>query len=72
MKQVFLLVFALLPMLTDAQPSYTPIRQALNTGQWEFRQAGKPDWKPVKVPVSVHTALLQNDMIEDPFCRYNE
>ncbi|HAD13843.1 MAG TPA: hypothetical protein DCF33_15560, partial [Saprospirales bacterium] len=72
MKQVFLLVFALLPMLTDAQPSYTPIRQALNTGQWEFRQAGKPDWKPVKVPVSVHTALLQNGMIEDPFWRDNE
>jgi beta-mannosidase len=72
MKQVFLFVFALLPMLTDAQPSYTPIRQALNTGQWEFRQAGKPDWKPVKVPVSVHTALLQNGMIEDPFWRDNE
>ncbi|MBL7808381.1 MAG: glycoside hydrolase family 2 protein [Saprospiraceae bacterium] len=72
MKQVFLLAIALLPMLTDAQPSYTPIRQALNTGQWEFRQVGKPDWKPVKVPVSVHTALLQNGMIEDPFWRDNE
>lgn len=59
-------------MLTEAQPSYTPIRQALNSGQWTFRQAGKPDWKPVQVPVSVHTALVQNSMIEDPFWRDNE
>ncbi|MCC7466571.1 MAG: hypothetical protein IT261_09890, partial [Saprospiraceae bacterium] len=72
MKQVLLLVIALFPMLTEAQPNYTPIRQALNSGQWTFRQAGKPEWKPVKVPVSVHTALLQNGMIEDPFWRDNE
>jgi beta-mannosidase len=66
----FLLILA--PMITEAQPSYTPFRQPLNTGQWEFRQANTPSWKPVKIPVSAHTALLQNGMIEDPFYRDNE
>jgi hypothetical protein len=36
----FLLILA--PMITEAQISYTPLRQPLNTGQWEFRQANTP------------------------------
>jgi len=54
-----------------AQNSYLPVRQPIQA-VWEFRQVGKPDWKPAKVPGSVHTALLQNKMIEDPFYRDNE
>ncbi|MBC7776743.1 MAG: glycoside hydrolase family 2 protein [Phycisphaerae bacterium] len=66
----FLLI--LVPMISEAQPNYAPLRQPLSTGQWEFRQANTPAWKPVKIPVSAHTALLQNGMIEDPFWRDNE
>lgn len=72
MKRLITLALLLLPMITEAQPNYLPLRQPLSTGQWEFRQANTPAWKPVKIPASAHTALLQNGMIEDPFYRDNE
>jgi beta-mannosidase len=67
------LLALLLPMLTQAQTNaFMPRRQALDQSAWSFRQAFTGDWKPVKIPVSAHTALLQNGMIEDPFYRDNE
>ncbi|MFN0037057.1 MAG: glycosyl hydrolase 2 galactose-binding domain-containing protein [Saprospiraceae bacterium] len=72
MNRFFAIALLLSPMSTEAQTNYAPLRQPLATGQWEFRQANTPAWKPVKIPVSAHTALLQNGMIEDPFWRDNE
>jgi len=40
--------------------------------QWEFRQADNDKWLPATVPGSVHTDLLKNKLIEDPFFRLNE
>jgi len=70
----YFLVFAFsLPMLLQAQPvSFTPVHQKIPASNWTFRQALTGDWKPVTIPVSAHTALLQNGMIEDPFYRDNE
>ncbi|HKO62248.1 MAG TPA: glycoside hydrolase family 2 TIM barrel-domain containing protein, partial [Pyrinomonadaceae bacterium] len=39
---------------------------------WQFREAGKPAWYPATVPGCVHTDLLNNKLIEDPFYRDNE
>jgi len=39
---------------------------------WQFREAGKIDWHPATVPGCVHTDLLANKLIEDPFFRDNE
>ena len=39
---------------------------------WTFKQAGEGDWLPATVPGCVHTDLLDNGMIEDPFYRLNE
>jgi len=39
---------------------------------WKFRQAGKTEWLSATVPGSVHTDLLDNDIIKDPFHRVNE
>lgn len=39
---------------------------------WEFSQVGLENWKPASVPGTVHTDLLQNEVIEDPFYRTNE
>ena len=39
---------------------------------WEFREVKKEDWHPATVPGSVHTDLLANKLIEDPFYRDNE
>ncbi|MBT8728203.1 glycoside hydrolase family 2 protein [Bacteroides uniformis] len=39
---------------------------------WKFRQARLTNWYPDTVPGVVHTDLLQNKIIEDPFFRLNE
>ena len=39
---------------------------------WRFRQAGKDEWHPATVPGCIHTDLLANKLIEDPFFRDNE
>lgn len=39
---------------------------------WQFHQMGKNDWNPAKVPGEVHTDLLKNKLIPDPFYRDNE
>ncbi len=43
----------------------------LNSG-WQFSQAGMNEWKPATVPGTVHTDLLNNKLISDPFYRTNE
>jgi len=43
----------------------------INAG-WQFREAGKTDWHNATVPGCVHTDLLANKLIEDPFYRDNE
>ena len=49
----------------------SPLRQELNEG-WKFRQARLTNWYPASVPGVVHTDLLANGIIEDPFFRLNE
>lgn len=49
----------------------SPLRKELNEG-WKFRQARLTNWYPARVPGVVHTDLLANGIIEDPFFRLNE
>src|SRR6201989_1789340 len=43
------------------------------TNGWKFRESGKGgEWRKASVPGSVHTDLLANKLIEDPFYRDNE
>jgi beta-mannosidase len=39
---------------------------------WQFREVGKEEWHPATVPGCVHTDLLKNKLIDDPFYRDNE
>ncbi len=39
---------------------------------WRFRQARGDNWYPATVPGTVHTDLMANEIIEDPFFRLNE
>jgi beta-mannosidase len=39
---------------------------------WKFRAAGQNMWYPAEVPGCVHTDLLRNKLIEDPFSANNE
>ncbi len=72
MKNIYLTLFLsfFLPMVTDAQQTNV-IRQTIQS-PWEFRQAGKGEWRPTEAPVSIHTALLRHGLIEDPYYRDNE
>lgn len=48
-----------------------PVRQPLGDG-WRFRQARLENWYPATVPGTVHTDLMANGLIEDPYFRLNE
>lgn len=66
--RLLFLVFALFQSVTaDAQP----LRQHLHEG-WSFRQVRGTNWYPATVPGVVHTDLLNNKLIDDPFYRLNE
>jgi beta-mannosidase len=47
------------------------IQKEINEG-WTFRQAGEDEWLPATVPGTVHTDLMANGVIEDPYYRLNE
>jgi len=47
------------------------VQQEINSG-WQFQQVGKDNWYPATVPGVVHTDLLNNGLIDDPFFRLNE
>lgn len=73
---VFSLLLLLLVQQTAAQ---TPARVAQGSkmrimldGGWKFREAGKDAWYPAIVPGCVHTDLMNNRLIGDPFYRDNE
>lgn len=46
-------------------------RRELSDG-WKFRQGRSEIWYPATVPGTVHTDLMANEIIEDPFFRLNE
>jgi len=61
--------FMLISSSSEAQTSV--INMKLNKN-WEFRQTGTTTWMPATVPGTVHTDLLDNKKIEDPYYRLNE
>lgn len=58
-------------LLSSALLMAVPLRKELNEG-WKFRQARLSNWYPATVPGVVHTDLIANKIIEDPFFRLNE
>ncbi len=41
-------------------------------GNWEFSKAGDDRWYPATVPGTVHTDLMANGLIPDPYLGFNE
>ncbi|MBR0340220.1 MAG: glycoside hydrolase family 2 protein, partial [Alistipes sp.] len=48
-----------------------PVQQQLHEG-WQFKQNRGTNWFSATVPGVVHTDLMANEIIEDPFFRLNE
>ena len=67
----------LLFLTTNPLHAAEPVSRPLNSG-WQFRavgdvdQPGVKDWHPAQVPGVVHTDLLSNGLIPEPFERDNE
>jgi len=66
---VYLFIFA--GCKTEPKDPNLMLQKEINEG-WTFSQVGENDWLPAKVPGTVHTDLLANERIEDPFFRLNE
>src|SRR3989440_5294356 len=79
MSRFSITILILLAVMSGAAQSQTrskptdlsKIRMPVVTG-WQFREAGKDKWSPASVPGCVHTDLLNNKLIDDPFYRDNE
>jgi beta-mannosidase len=69
----FIMVFLAVPLLFSCshEKNSQIIEMSLNEN-WSFSQAGKDNWLPATVPGCVHTDLLANKLIPDPFYRMNE
>ncbi|WP_346859053.1 glycoside hydrolase family 2 protein [uncultured Draconibacterium sp.] len=78
MKSIFrvqtLAALFLLITVACTQTSKDPklmIQNEINSN-WMFNQVGQDEWLPATVPGTVHTDLIDNEKIEDPFYRLNE
>lgn len=67
--QVLLIVF--FASCSDEQTD-RELKEVVLTDNWGFKALGDSTWLPAKVPGTVHTDLLKNGKIEDPFYRLNE
>lgn len=67
----FKVLFTIVLLLFCTYTSVGMIQKEINSG-WKFRQARLTNWYPAKVPGVIHTDLLANKIIEDPFLRLNE
>ena len=62
-----LLAAFMIPFGADAEVNSRKLHD-----NWRFRQGRSDIWYPATVPGTVHTDLMANDIIEDPFFRLNE
>lgn len=67
------MIFLLPVLVVNGQPASNSGKTVMTIDAgWQFREAGKTDWHTATVPGCVHTDLLANKLIEDPFYRDNE
>jgi len=70
----FILLF-LLPFLIFISAGNSAFAGSIKTelnSNWEFKASGWKNWYKAEVPGFIHTDLLSNDLIPDPFFRDNE
>ena len=73
MKNKFVLLIILFSILVNFgcvnKKSFSNIKLSEN---WTFRNVNTENWYPAQVPGHIHTDLLKNDLISDPFLGMNE
>jgi beta-mannosidase len=68
---LLLISFSAHPQSGLSRSSGGKLSVPINAG-WQFREVGKDAWHTATVPGCVHTDLLANHLIDDPFYRDNE
>ena len=68
MKKLLLIIAAIATAMSAGAEVNS---REINEG-WRFRQWRGENWYPATVPGTVHTDLMANEIIEDPFFRLNE
>lgn len=74
MKSKFALTLAIAMFTSTLSPTFTEagvVKQNLDK-DWKFRQARQGNWHDAKVPGEIHTDLMREGLIEDPFFGQNE
>ncbi|VAW14804.1 Beta-mannosidase [hydrothermal vent metagenome] len=72
-KSLFVISILTLITLSACQTKDPNLMSVLDINDgWVFRKVGDTKWMPAEVPGCVHTDLMQNGIIEDPFYRLNE
>jgi len=68
------LLFVVAPAIRSqsTRPVGPPKTRVSLNDSWKFRRTGSAEWRPATVPGCVHTDLLKNKMIADPFYRDSE
>ncbi len=64
---LFFLIISLLLSCSRQKGNQIELNQ-----NWQFRQTGSEDWTPAAVPGCIHTDLMDNKTIPDPFFGDNE
>jgi beta-mannosidase len=68
-SKTFSILILLLLIVINAEAQ--PISKEINSG-WKFHKVGSGDWHKAVVPGCIHTDLMDNKIIADPFYRDNE
>lgn len=68
---LWILVLMMSSCEDKAPPTSDVMEFNLDAG-WQYRKAGAADWHAATVPGCVHTDLLKDEVIADPFYRLNE
>ncbi|MBL4652597.1 MAG: glycoside hydrolase family 2 protein [Flavobacteriales bacterium] len=66
-----ILLFTLFTNCTETEV-LKPVATINLNDNWEFRKVGDSTWHSATIPGVVHTDLLANEFIEDPYWRNNE
>ena len=72
-QAIAVLAFAILTRCAYSQTSFrSSVQRAEVKHGWQFREASEQTWHPASVPGCVHTDLMNDHLIPDPYVGINE
>ena len=61
----------ILSLMVAIHSAAQPVSKEIDS-DWKFHKVGNGDWHKAVVPGCIHTDLINNNIIQDPFYRDNE